>query len=65
LHGNSELNVGDVIWLSFPVASTTEDAQREDKYMTGKHLITSLRHKFNSEQHVTVVTCIKDTGFKK
>ena len=65
LHGNSELNVGDVIWLSFPVASTTEDAQREDKYMTGKHLITSLRHKFNGEQHVTVVTCIKDTGFKK
>ena len=65
LHGNSDLNVGDVIFLSFPVASTTEQAQKEDKYMTGKHLVTSLRHKFDSKTFVTVIECIKDTGFKK
>lgn len=65
LHGNSDLNVGDVVFLSFPVASTTEAAQREDKYMTGKHLVTSLRHKFDSKTFVTVIECIKDTGFKK
>jgi len=65
LHGNSKLNVGDVIWLSFPVATTTEDGLREDKYMTGKHMITTLRHKFDSDQFVTVIECIKDTGYKK
>jgi hypothetical protein len=65
VHGNSELNVGDVVFLSIPVASTTEDGQREDKYMTGKHLITSLRHKFDKETFVTVFECCKDTGFKK
>jgi hypothetical protein len=65
VHGNSNLNVGDVVWLSFPVATTTEDGFREDKYMTGKHLITSLRHKFDKNQFVTVFECIKDTGYKR
>lgn len=65
VHGNSDLNVGDVVFLSFPVASTTEQAQSEDKYMTGRHLVTSLRHKFDSKTFVTVIECIKDTGFKK
>jgi len=65
LHGNSTLNVGDVLFLSFPVMSTGEEQLREDKYMTGRHLITSLRHKFDKRTHVTVIECIKDTGFKK
>jgi len=65
VHGNSNLNVGDVVWLSFPVATTTEDGLREDKYMTGKHLITSLRHKFDKNNYITVFECIKDTGYKR
>ena len=65
LHGNSDLNVGDVVFLSFPVPTTADEAQREDKYMTGKHLVTSLRHKFDAKTYVTVIECIKDTGFKK
>lgn len=65
LHGNSTLNVGDVLFLSFPVMSTGEEQLREDKYMTGRHLITSLRHKFDKESHITVIECIKDTGFKR
>jgi len=65
IHGNSTLNVGDTIFLSFPVMSTGEEQMREDKYMTGKHLITTLRHKIDKETHVTVIECIKDTGFKR
>jgi len=65
IHGNSTLNVGDTVFLSFPVMSTGEEQMREDKYMTGKHLITALRHKIDKETHVTVMECIKDTGFKR
>lgn len=66
--GDSELDVGDVIYLSIPPSTITEDQEgTEDKYMSGKYLITKLRHKMlgnNGETFTTVLECGKDTGIK-
>jgi hypothetical protein len=66
VHGNSELNAGDVIYVRIPNATTVkEDDGKRDKYLSGKYLITSVRHKFGGKsgtQFVTFLECIKDTG---
>jgi hypothetical protein len=66
--GNSELNVGDVIELSIPNATTINKLDGEkDKYLSGKYLITSLRHKFGGTtgtEFTTFLECVKDTGIE-
>lgn len=66
--GNSELNVGDVIELNIPNATTINKLDgKKDKYLSGKYLITSLRHKFGGttgEMFTTHITCVKDTGIE-
>lgn len=66
LPGNSDLNVGNTITVVIP-NSTTLDKKRkmEDKYLSGKYIITRLRHKFGGKsqsEFVTIVECAKDTG---
>ena len=66
--GNSELNVGDVIELSIPNATTINKLDgKKDKYLSGKYLITSLRHKFGGTtgtEFTTFIECVKDTGIE-
>ncbi len=65
--GDSELDVGDIIRLNIPVASTSNDQDGdEDKYLSGKYLITKLRHKMldGNDSFTTILECSKDTGTK-
>lgn len=65
--GDSELDVGDIIRLNIPVAATTNDQDGdEDKYLSGKYLITKLRHKMldGNDSFTTILECSKDTGTK-
>lgn len=66
--GDSELDVGDVIYLSIPPSTIVEDEEgTEDKYMSGKYIITKLRHKMlgtNGSSFTTIIECGKDTGIK-
>lgn len=68
INGDSELLVGDVIYLNIPNATTLEkDDGKEDKYLSGKYITTKVRHKFggkSGEQFVTIIECYKDTGIK-
>ena len=65
--GDSERNVGDLVYLEIPTASTTEDVKvdQADKYLSGKYLVTKVRHKFNESNKntfATILQCTKDTG---
>jgi hypothetical protein len=65
--GDSELDVGDIIYLSIPPAAITDDQYgTEDKYLSGKYLITKLRHKMldDTEAMTTIMECVKDSGIK-
>ena len=62
--GNDELNVGMLVNFSFPQASTTMESETvEDKYMSGKYLITKIRNNLNLNKQImyTSLECIKDT----
>jgi len=66
--GDSELNVGDVIYLSIPPSTNVRDqVGTEDKYLSGKYLITKLRNKMldGSKIMTTIVECVKDTATKQ
>ena len=66
--GDSELDVGDVITLSIPPASNVLDQVNvDDKYLSGKYLITKIRNKFldGSESMSTVLECVKDTAIRQ
>jgi hypothetical protein len=66
--GDSEIQVGDCIYLEIPVATNLEDAATdEDKYMSGKYIITELRQQMGSKtgsNFFTTFKCVKDTGIK-
>ena len=66
IYGNSELKVGDVIYLKIPVATTMDDLySEEDKYLSGKYLITKVRHQMKGKTgggFFTILKCVKDTG---
>lgn len=64
--GNSELLVGDVIELDIPYSTTLKSLDgKQDKYISGKYLVTSARHKFGGKsgsEFTTILECVKDTG---
>lgn len=66
VNGDSELNVGDVVELVIPNSTTLDKSDgKADKYLSGKYLLTKVRHKFGGktgEQFTTFLECIKDTG---
>lgn len=66
--GDSLLTVGDIIYLEIPVATSIDDRKNEeDKYVSGRYLITELRQKLpgkTGQGHVTSIRCVKDTGIK-
>lgn len=66
--GDSELDVGDVIYLNIPPATNVLDqVLTSDKYLSGKYLITKLRNKFldDSESMSTIIECVKDTAISQ
>ena len=66
--GNSELLAGDTVFLDIPTATTLDKEDgRRDKYLSGKYLVTSVRHIFGGktgETFTTVFECTKDTGIQ-
>lgn len=57
------LKSGDVIELVFPVNNyLNEGVDEQDKYLTGKYLITKVRQIFSSTSSFTVLECTKDGG---
>ena len=66
IHGDSDLQAGDVIELRIPVGTNLNDTDgQDDKYLSGKYLIASLRHSFSGKtgsQFTTVLELAKSTG---
>lgn len=64
--GNSELDAGDIIKLNIPVATNLDKVDgKRDKYLSGKYLITKVRHIFTDEDlFTTILECTKDTGIE-
>lgn len=64
--GNSEVLVGDVVYLSIPPATNLDGLKKkEDKYLSGKYIVSKARHKHIEENFTTFLECIKDTGIKE
>ena len=66
IHGDSGLTVGDTIELKVPVASNLDEIDgQDDKYMSGKYLIASLRHSFSGKtgsNYTTTLELAKSAG---
>ena len=61
--GTSSIRVGDVVNINIPEPSAAvEDAQKLDKYLKGKYLVSSARHIVGVQgQYTTILTLIKDS----
>jgi hypothetical protein len=63
--GNALLTVGKTINIRIPPATDITDqnaGDEEDKYLSGKYLITKLRHKMGAKsgsEFVTVIECAR------
>jgi len=67
VHGYSELAVGDMVNLEFPITGTDHDNEQVDTIYRGNFLITQLKHDFDQSerQHRVLMSCVKDsTPFK-
>ena len=62
--GDPTINVGDVIYLEIPNATTLKDKDgQEDKYLSGKYVITKIRNQIKEKNLMTTfIECAKDTG---
>ena len=65
-HGNTHLNIGHIIRINVPRAGRNKNGVKStdhDKYLTGRWLITAIRHSFNiaDQIHTMAITCIKET----
>lgn len=64
--GNTHLNIGHIIRLNVPRSGPSKGdtkSSQNDRYMSGRWLITAIRHKFDFKTsfHTMVLTCMKDT----
>jgi hypothetical protein len=68
IYGNSELQAGDIIYLKIPVASNLNEYDgQDDKYLSGKYIITKLRQKMKGKTgdgFVSIIECAKDTRIR-
>ena len=65
-HGNTHLNAGHIIRVNLPrggAGKTEVKDTQYDKNLSGRWLITDVRHKFNFEEtsHQSLYTCVKET----
>jgi hypothetical protein len=64
--GNTAVSAGEVINFStLTNASGESKSQQEDPYLSGRYLITEVRHLIQVKQHVTLLTCAKDSVGKE
>jgi len=66
VNGNTHLNIGHVIRINVPRTGPGKDdtkTSQNDKYLTGRWLITAIRHSFDlaTHQHRMILTCSKET----
>ena len=61
--GDSSLSIGDIVYVSVPKNSgdTDTDNITEDKYMSGKYLITGLRHQLQDNRYYCHAQLCKDS----
>ena len=66
--GDNSMCIGDTVYLSIPVATDLQERDgKEDKYLSGKYLITRMRHKFTlgkKQEFYSIIQCVKDTGIE-
>ena len=65
-HGNTHLNAGHIIRVNLPrpgQGKTDVKTTQYDKTLSGRWLITAVRHKFNfgDTLHQSIYTCVKET----
>jgi len=65
--GNTYLSVGDLIFVRLPSLEPQEQASDRlfDEYLSGRWIVTHLRHIVNNQEHEMVIECAKDTFFKR
>ena len=66
VHGNTHINIGHVIKINVPRAGRDKQGVKSldhDKYLSGRWLITAIRHSFNvaDQIHTMALTCVKET----
>jgi len=64
--GTTGLNVGDTVYLDFPVNDgLTDNKTKSDIQLSGKYIVTKVRNKMNnpgtSSSFETIFECVKDT----
>ena len=61
--GDSTRHAGDIIELKIPENNPSNEGLREyDKYLSGRFLVTNVRHGMKSNrEYVTVMECVKDS----
>jgi len=63
--GTTEINVGDIVHFSMPkyAEHIREDQKDQDKYLTGRYLISAARHHVSTlnKRHTLVLELIKDS----
>ena len=63
--GTTEINVGDIVNFSLPkyAAATEDDKKDQDKYLSGRYLISAARHHVSTlnKRHTLVLELIKDS----
>ena len=61
--GDSTRHAGDVIELKIPENNPSNEGLREyDKYLSGRFLVTNVRHAMKADrEYVTVMECVKDS----
>ena len=60
--GNTAISAGEVINFSTLTNSGTDSkTQEEDPYLSGRYLVTEVRHLIQVKQHVTQLICAKDS----
>ena len=63
--GTTEINVGDLVHFSLPkyAEASKDDQKDQDKYLTGRYLISAARHHVSTlnKRHTLVLELIKDS----
>jgi hypothetical protein len=64
--GNTAVSAGEVINFStLTNAGGESKTQQEDPYLSGRYLVTEVRHLMQVKQHVTMLVCAKDSVGKE
>ena len=63
VHGTTQLNVGAMVNFNLPITGAKHSGEDNDKYLSGKYIIKSLRHmfEFTEKRHSCAMTLVKDS----